>query len=98
MNIVFYYLQTALKRLLVLIFFLNINSYAFSQSADLCRGDYTTEEGGKAMLAEFSTHYSDKISWIKRADSIRANILKGAKLTQLPKKCPLNVIRRNKKI
>jgi uncharacterized protein len=98
MNIVFCYLHTTSKRLLALLFLLTAGNYVFSQSTDLCRGDYTTEEGGKAMLAEFSKHYSDKNSWIKRADSIKANILKGAKLTRLPQKCPLNVIRRNKKI
>ena len=97
MNIISYYPHTTLKRLCVLIFFLINNDYVFSQSADLCSGDYTTEQGGKIMLAKFSAYYSDKISWIKRADSIKANILTGAKLTQLPAKCPLNVIRRNKK-
>lgn len=55
MKVVFYYPQTTFKRLVVLIFFLTIDNYVFSQSSDLCRGDYRTEEGRKAMLAKFST-------------------------------------------
>lgn len=49
------------------------------------------------MLAKFLTNYSDKATWLKRASQIRSNILEGAQLKKLPKKCPLNIISNNKK-
>jgi uncharacterized protein len=67
-----------------------------SQVSDLRQGAFYTEEQGKANLAKFATSYSDKESWIKRADKIRATIRKGAKLENLPGKCALNPIRNKK--
>lgn len=85
-------------QLIILLFFLFISNNSLAQKDDLCRGEYTTEVGGQLMLAQFSTLYADKNAWQKRAQLIKNNILKAANLKQLPKKCPLNVIKRNKKI
>jgi dienelactone hydrolase len=83
-------------KVLLLIFIISGFSSCKSQVSYLCQGDYTTEEGGKANLAKFASTYSDKASWTKRAQQIKATILKGAKLNVLPGRCPLNPIRINK--
>lgn len=66
-----------------------------SQTTDLRQGAFYTEEQGKANLAKYAATYSDKASWIKRADKIKATIRHGAKLETLPGRCELNPIRKN---
>jgi hypothetical protein len=69
-----------------------------SQVSNLRQGAYYTEEQGKANLAKYAATYSDKESWIKRADKIKETIRSGAKLKTLPGRCPLNPIRKNKQV
>jgi dienelactone hydrolase len=84
-------------RLLTISLCLSIFTGCNSQNSNLRQGDYTTEEGGKANLEKFAKTYSDQASWTKRANMIKATILKGAKLEVLPGRCPLNPVRNNKK-
>lgn len=84
-------------RLLSIVLCLSIFTGCNSQNSNLRQGDYTTEEGGKANLEKFAKTYSDQASWTKRANMIKATILKGAKLEVLPGRCPLNPVRNNKK-
>ena len=97
MNKIFY-CNTVWSKLFVAVCFLFMVNSVLAQDSLLCRGDYTTEAGGKAMLAKFSTNYSNKATWLRRANQIRSNILEGAQLKTLPKKCPLNIISNNKKV
>ena len=97
MNKAFYFNASQIK-LFMAVIFLFFTNIVLGQDSLLCRGDYTTEEGGKAMLAKFSANYSNKATWLKRANQIRLNILEGTQLKTLPKKCPLNIIRNNKKV
>ena len=58
----------------------------------LCVGDHWTEAEGKGFLDKMRKEYTTPEAWIKRSEQIRAQILKGADLEELPKKCPLNPI------
>src|SRR3990170_5186264 len=65
---------------------------AFGQSVDttmLCRGNYFTEEEGKASLEKFASTYHNLQEWEKRADRIRKGITEGMDLPKLPIKTPL---------
>jgi len=69
-----------------------------SQTSQLCQGNYLTEEGAKNKLIQFASTYSDRESWQHRAQQIKEGILKGSKLDHLPGRCPLNPIRRDRKV
>ena len=73
-----------------------------TESADrekpqLCVGNYQTEEQAKEQLARFARTYSNASEWQQRAQRIREGILRGAELSPLPKKCPLNPIVHSKR-
>jgi uncharacterized protein len=55
----------------------------------LCQGAYYTEAQGREKLAEYARTYSDRPGWEKRAENIRAGILRGADLVPLPERTPL---------
>lgn len=59
-------------------------------STMLCIGNYWTEAEGKEFLEEKRTEYTTTDDWKKRAELIKAQILKGAGLEKFPEKCPLN--------
>ena len=63
----------------------------------LCVGNYQTEEQAKEQLARFASTYSNQAEWQQRAQRIREGILRGAELSPLPKKCPLNPIVHSKR-
>jgi hypothetical protein len=63
----------------------------------LCQGNYQTEAQAKEQLARFAKTYSTQAEWQQRAANIRENILRGAELWPLPKKCPLNPIIHSKR-
>lgn len=71
---------------------------AFSQNKDdnkdttLCVGNYWKPEQGKLFMEQQQQKYTTAAAWNKRADEIRAHILKAAELEQFPVKCPLNPI------
>jgi len=60
----------------------------------LCQGAYYTEAQGREKLAEYARTYSDRAGWEKRAENIRAGILRGADLDPLPERTPLRPILR----
>jgi len=66
--------------------------WAAEEEPQLCVGNYQTEEQAKEQLARFVKTYSNASEWRQRAQQIREGILRGAELTPLPKKCPLNPI------
>jgi len=65
---------------------------AETEKPQLCVGNYQTEAQAKEQLARFASTYSNRSEWQQRARQIREGILRGAELTPLPKKCPLNPI------
>ena len=71
-------------------------SAAFARAADegsqLCVGNYQTQEQAKEQLARFAQTYSNGAEWQQRAQRIREGILRGAELSPLPKRGPLNPI------
>jgi len=52
-----------------------------------------TEDEAREQLAAFAETYKTLDEWKARAKTIREGILRQAKLTPLPKRCPLKVIR-----
>ncbi len=64
--------------------------WAAEEAPQLCVGNYQTEEQAKEQLARFGKTYSNASEWRQRAQQIREGILRGAELSPLPKKCPLN--------
>jgi len=70
---------------------------AEKEEPQLCVGNYQTEEQAREQLARFVKTYSNAAEWQQRAQRIREGILKGAELSPLPKKCPLNPIEHSKR-
>jgi hypothetical protein len=64
----------------------------------LCMDAYWTEAEGKAFLDQQKKSYTNAGEWEKRAEEIRAQILKGAELEKFPPKCPLNPIIGEKRV
>ncbi|MEJ7767208.1 MAG: acetylxylan esterase [Chitinophagaceae bacterium] len=64
----------------------------------LCRGQYFTEDQGKAALVDFAETYNDRGTWEKRAQRIRRLILNGAKLNNYTASTPLRPIIHSKKV
>jgi dipeptidyl aminopeptidase/acylaminoacyl peptidase len=67
------------------------------EKPQLCVGNYQTEQQAKEQLARFVSTYSNASEWRQRAQRIREGILRGAELSPLPKKCPLNPILHSKR-
>lgn len=63
----------------------------------LRQGNFLTEEQARQELASFAESYSNLAEWQARASRIRAGILRGAELSPLPAKCPLNPIIHSKR-
>ncbi len=61
----------------------------------LCRGDYHSEEEAVRQLARMASTYSNLEEWNDRAQRVRRQILKGAKLDPLPERTPLRPVIRN---
>lgn len=66
--------------------------------AELCQGQYFTEEQGKQFLEKQKLSYTTADQWEKRANAIRKQILKGVGLEKFPKKCLLNPIIGNARV
>ena len=64
----------------------------------LCVGNYWTEAEGKAFLDQMRNTYTTSEAWEKRANQIRAQILKGTGLEKYPEKCPMNPIMGDKRV
>jgi dienelactone hydrolase len=62
------------------------------EEPQLCQGHYHSEEAAKQQLAKFAGSYSTPEQWKARAKRIREGIMRGADLSPMPKKCPLNPI------
>jgi len=68
---------------------------AFSQNNNLCQGNYYEEAEAAQILKDAQLSYTSKQAWEQRTEVIRAGILNGAELNPMPKKTPLNIIRKD---
>ena len=68
------------------------------EKPELRQSNFHTEEQAKEELARFAQSYSNLQQWKARAKNIRQGILRGAELTPLPEKHPLNPIIRGKRL
>lgn len=80
-------MNTKLFYMLSLVIFILLlsNNFASSQSNDLCVGNYWTPDEATLKMKEFSREWNNLNSWESRAKKIRANLIKGMKLDQMPK-------------
>jgi hypothetical protein len=69
----------------------------YGQTPELRQGNFQSEEDAKKELERFAASYSTLEQWQARAENIREGILRGAELSPLPKKCPLNPITHSKR-
>jgi len=76
--------QVTIKWAMVSILFIT-QICVFAQNNMLCQGAYWTEDEGAAMLNKWSTEWTTKADWEKRAEVIRQGIIKGMKFDQMPK-------------
>ncbi len=80
----------------ILVLFLGIKFASFSQpnpdKSNLRQGAYYTENEAVRIHQEFAKTYLDKISWQKRAEKIKAGILKGAEIDYENRKKPDNIL------
>ena len=61
-----------------------------AEKTELRVGRAQTPKQARVELEQFKQSYSDLSGWKKRREEIRKGILRGAKLTTLPEKTPLN--------
>lgn len=93
-------MQSQPHKFLLLALMVTFCTDAFSQQIDtamLCRGNYFTEEEGKASLAKFASTYHNLQEWESRADKIRQGIREGMRLPRLPINTPLKPIIHSKR-
>ena len=62
----------------------------FAQDVILCQGNYHSEADAREQLKRMASTFSEKAQWEQRAEALRGQILKGAKLSPLPERTPLN--------
>ena len=67
------------------------------EKPELRQGNFHSEQDAKKELSGFAQSYSNLEQWKARAKNIREGILRGAQLSPLPEKCPLNPIIRGKR-
>ncbi len=83
--------------LVVVVVVLGSRAVPAAEEPELCVGNYQTEEQAKEQLARFAQTYSGRAEWQQRAQRIREGILRGAELSPLPARCPLNPIVRDRR-
>lgn len=82
---------------LIPVFLILCSSLVWAEKPILCRGNYHTEAEAAAQLKRMASTHSSLKEWKKRAESVRRQILAGAKLSPLPERTPLNAIINNKR-
>ena len=82
---------------LIPVFLILCSSLVWAEKPILCRGNYHTEAEAVAQLKRMASTHSSLKEWKKRAESVRRQILAGAKLSPLPERTPLNAIINNKR-
>lgn len=82
---------------LIVLFALLGPSFAKTEKAILCRGNYHTEAEAVLQLQRMSSTHSSLKDWKNRASAIRRQILVGSKLDPMPERTPLNPIVTNKR-
>jgi uncharacterized protein len=89
--------QAAYKLAIFLMVLLGTQPATHAQVITLLRGPAYTQPQAKEKLAEYAKLYSDRASWEKRAEMLRAGIRRGMQLEKLPEPCDLTPIRHGRR-
>ena len=82
-----------MKIFLSFLVLLLVSKAVFSQENMLCQGAYWTEDEAAVFMKKTASTWSTQADWEKRSEVIRAGIIKGLKLDQMPKRdAPFNPI------
>lgn len=82
-----------MKKFISLLVLFLVSNAVFSQENLLCQGAYWTEDEAAIFMKETASSWSTQSDWIKRGEIIRAGIIKGLKLEQMPSRdTPFNPI------
>lgn len=68
-------------------------STLLAETQILMRGQCHTDAEAAEILKKWATQFDSKAEWEKRAEQIRAGVLRGMKLERVPEACPLKPIR-----
>ena len=89
-----------MKRLFISLTLIAFGSFPLiaAKKPTLCVGNYHSEADAVKQLARLAATHSNLAEWKTRAAAVRRQILTGAKLNPLPKRTPLKVIIKNKRM
>jgi uncharacterized protein len=76
------------RRILIFVTFCSLfftGKPLFAQKEMLCQGAYWTEDEAAAMLKKWSSEWTTRADWEKRAEIIRQGLITGMKYDQMPK-------------
>lgn len=82
-----------MKKFISLLVLFLFSKAVLSQENMLCQGAYWTEDEAAIFMKKTASTWSTQSDWEKRSEVIRAGIIKGLKLDQMPKRdAPFNPI------
>jgi|GEM_PF-5005090 len=73
-----------MRILLTLVLLNSLFLTLYAQNTMLCVGRHWSEDEANLKMKSFDATWNDKVSWEKRANNIKANIIEGMQLDKMP--------------